>query len=77
MEDWIQNYTFRIRSGDITMEDDGIALNSVLGLELNRIFFAVSEPANKRKIIAFAREVLRCEQEIDDPSKDGPRSSPS
>ena len=44
------------------MEDD-IALNSVLGLELNRVFFAVRETANKQKIIGFAREVLQGERE--------------
>ncbi|MGY3405116.1 hypothetical protein ACVWZV_001229 [Bradyrhizobium sp. GM5.1] len=37
------------------MEDEDIALNSVLGLELNRVFFAVRETANKQKIIEFAR----------------------
>ena len=40
------------------MEDENIALNSVLGLELNRVFFAVRETANKQKIIEFAREIL-------------------
>jgi len=44
------------------MEDD-VALNSVLGLELNRVFFAVRETANKQKIIGFAREVLQGERE--------------
>lgn len=44
------------------MEDEDIALNSVLGLELNRVFFAVRETANKQKIIEFAREVLRSER---------------
>lgn len=43
------------------MQDEDIALNSVLGLELNRVFFAVHETANKQKIIEFAREVLRGE----------------
>ncbi|MGT2438816.1 hypothetical protein ACU4GH_27080 [Bradyrhizobium betae] len=43
------------------MEDEDIALNSVLGLELNRVFFAVHETANKQKIIEFAREVLQGE----------------
>jgi hypothetical protein len=43
------------------MEDENIALNSVLGLELNRVFFAVRETANKQKIIEFAREVLEGE----------------
>lgn len=43
------------------MEDEDIALNSVLGLELNRVFFAVHETANKQKIIEFAREVLQSE----------------
>ncbi|GMO12599.1 hypothetical protein [Bradyrhizobium sp. TM233] len=45
------------------MEDEDIALNSVLGLELNRVFFAVRETANKQKIIEFAREVLQGERE--------------
>ena len=45
------------------MEDENIALNSVLGLELNRVFFAVRETANKQKIIGFAREVLQGERE--------------
>lgn len=44
------------------MEDENIALNSVLGLELNRVFFAVRETANKQKIIEFAREVLQSER---------------
>ena len=44
------------------MEDENIALNSVLGLELNRVFFAVSETANKQKIIEFARKVLESER---------------
>jgi hypothetical protein len=44
------------------MEDEDIALNSVLGLELNRVFFAVSDTANKQKIIEFAREVLEGER---------------
>ncbi len=44
------------------MEDEDIALNSVLGLELNRVFFAVHETANKQKIIEFAREVLQSER---------------
>lgn len=44
------------------MEDEDIALNSVLGLELNRVFFAVRETANKQKIIEFAREVLQGER---------------
>ncbi|MBR0982838.1 hypothetical protein [Bradyrhizobium liaoningense] len=45
------------------MEDEDIALNSVLGLELNNVFFAVRETANKQKIIEFAREVLQGERE--------------
>lgn len=44
------------------MQDEDIALNSVLGLELNRVFFAVRETANKQKIIEFAREVLQNER---------------
>ncbi|WP_083514093.1 hypothetical protein ACNJX9_38160 [Bradyrhizobium sp. DASA03076] len=44
------------------MEDENIALNSVLGLELNRVFFAVRDTANKQKIIEFARAVLQSER---------------
>jgi len=44
------------------MQDEDIALNSVLGLELNRVFFAVHQTANKQKIIEFAREVLEGER---------------
>ena len=44
------------------MKDEDIALNSVLGLELNRVFFAVRQTANKQKIIEFAREVLESER---------------
>ncbi len=44
------------------MEDENIALNSVLGLELNRVFFAVRDTANKQKIIEFARDVLHNER---------------
>lgn len=44
------------------MKDEDIALNSVLGLELNRVFFAVRQTANKQKIIEFAREVLQSER---------------
>ncbi|AND86766.1 MULTISPECIES: hypothetical protein [Bradyrhizobium] len=44
------------------MDDENIALNSVLGLELNRVFFAVRETANKQRIIEFAREVLQSER---------------
>lgn len=44
------------------MEDEDIALNSVLGLELNRVFFAIREAANKQRIIEFAREVLQSER---------------
>ncbi|MCP3461639.1 MULTISPECIES: hypothetical protein [unclassified Bradyrhizobium] len=56
------------------MEDENIALNSVLGLELNRVFFAVRETTNKQKIIEFAREVLESERtELPDSvSPDGP-----
>lgn len=58
------------------MEDEDIALNSVLGLELNRVFFAVHETANKQKIIEFAREVLQSELEAlaDRVSPEGPAS---
>lgn len=57
------------------MEDD-IALNSVLGLELNRVFFAVRDTANKQKIIEFAREVLAEERVAlrDSASPEGPAS---
>jgi hypothetical protein len=56
------------------MEDEDIALNSVLGLELNRVFFAVRETANKQKIIEFAREVLQSERTefADSASPEGP-----
>lgn len=58
------------------MEDEDIALNSVLGLELNRVFFAVRETANKQKIIEFAREVLQSEraEPADSASPEGPAS---
>jgi hypothetical protein len=58
------------------MEDENIALNSVLGLELNRVFFAVREAANKHKIVEFAREVLEDERTTlqDSASPDGPAS---
>ncbi|WP_441233369.1 hypothetical protein [Bradyrhizobium sp. 930_D9_N1_4] len=56
------------------MEDEDIALNSVLGLELNRVFFAVCETANKQKIIEFARKVLESERPklVDSVSPEGP-----
>jgi hypothetical protein len=58
------------------MEDEDIALNSVLGLELNRVFFAVRETANKQKIIEFAREVLESERPrlVETLSPEGPAS---
>jgi hypothetical protein len=58
------------------MDDENIALNSVLGLELNRVFFAVRETANKQKIIEFAREVLQSEriELADSASPEGPAS---
>ena len=58
------------------MEDEDIALNSVLGLELNRVFFAVRETANKQKIIEFARKVLQSERAelADSISPEGPAS---
>ena len=58
------------------MEDENIALNSVLGLELNRVFFAVRETANKQKIIEFAREILESEgaERSDTASPEGPAS---
>ncbi|PSO34107.1 hypothetical protein [Bradyrhizobium sp. MOS002] len=58
------------------MEDEDIALNSVLGLELNRVFFAVRETANKQKIIEFARGVLQSERTrpVESASPEGPAS---
>jgi hypothetical protein len=58
------------------MEDENIALNSVLGLELNRVFFAVRDTAHKQKIIEFAREVLQSERTkpADSASPEGPAS---
>jgi hypothetical protein len=58
------------------MEDEDIALNSVLGLELNRVFFAVRETANKQKIIEFARGVLQseCSKPAESATPDGPAS---
>ncbi|MDD1530530.1 hypothetical protein C7U92_24350 [Bradyrhizobium sp. WBOS7] len=58
------------------MEDEDIALNSVLGLELNRVFFAVRDTANKQKIIEFARAVLESERAelADSVSPEGPAS---
>ena len=58
------------------MEDENIALNSVLGLELNRVFFAVRDTANKQKIIEFARDVLQSERAevADSVSPEGPAS---
>ena len=58
------------------MDDENIALNSVLGLELNRVFFAVRETANKQKIIEFARKVLQgeCAELADSVSPEGPAS---
>ncbi|MDF0497098.1 hypothetical protein GPL17_29440 [Bradyrhizobium yuanmingense] len=58
------------------MEDEDIALNSVLGLELNRVFFAVRETSNKQKIIEFAREVLQSERAelAESVSPEGPAS---
>jgi hypothetical protein len=58
------------------MEDENIAVNSVLGLELNRVFFAVRETTNKQKIIEFAREILESEraERADSVSPEGPAS---
>ncbi|TPQ27417.1 hypothetical protein C2U70_30755 [Bradyrhizobium guangdongense] len=58
------------------MEDENIALNSVLGLELNRVFFAVRETANKQKIIEYARDVLESERADlrDSATPEGPAS---
>lgn len=58
------------------MEDENIALNSVLGLELNRVFFAVRDTANKQKIIEFARDVLETERADlrDSATPEGPAS---
>lgn len=44
------------------MENENISFHSVLGLELNRVFFSVRDPANKREIIEFARGVLKRER---------------
>jgi hypothetical protein len=69
-------YTCCAASGKTSMDDENIALNSVLGLELNRVFFAVHETANKQKIIEFARDILRSERAkpVDSASPDGPAS---
>jgi hypothetical protein len=58
------------------MEDENIALDSVLGLELNRVFFALRDMANKQRIIEFAREVLDSERAdlADSASPEGPAS---
>ncbi|MBR0968213.1 hypothetical protein JQ554_29400 [Bradyrhizobium diazoefficiens] len=58
------------------MKDEDIALNSVLGLELNRVFFAVHDTAKKQKIIEFAREVLQseCRERPGSVSPEGPAS---
>lgn len=58
------------------MEDENIALNSVPGLELNRVFFAVRETANKQKIIEYARDVLETERADlrDSATPEGPAS---
>ena len=58
------------------MEDENVALNSVLGLELNRVFFAVRDTANKQKIIEFARAMLESERAelADSVSPEGPAS---
>lgn len=58
------------------MKDEDIALNSVLGLELNRVFFAVRETANRRKIIEFARQILQREgsELAESPPPQGPSS---
>ncbi|WP_298239863.1 hypothetical protein [uncultured Bradyrhizobium sp.] len=58
------------------MQDEDIALNSVLGLELNRVFFAVRDTANKQKIIEFARQVLQSEHAelVDSLLPEGPAS---
>ena len=58
------------------MEDENIALNSVLGLELNRVFFAVRDTANKQKIIEYARDVLETERADlrDSATPEGPAS---
>ena len=58
------------------MKDEDIALNSVLGLELNRVFFAVRDTANKQKIIEFARAVLESERPklVDSAAPESPAS---
>jgi hypothetical protein len=62
VEEVTSSYTYDVYSGKATMEDENIALNSVLGLELNRVFFAVRDTASKQKIIEFARDVLQSER---------------
>ena len=37
--------------------------NDVLGLELNRLFFALGTEASKRKVVEFARLILEAERQ--------------
>jgi hypothetical protein len=46
---------------DCPMEDSGH--NDVLGLELNRLFFALGSEASKRKVVDFARLILEAERQ--------------
>jgi hypothetical protein len=45
------------------MEDKHTAMNTVLGLELNRLFFVIESQASKQKVIDFARTVLESERQ--------------
>jgi hypothetical protein len=46
---------------DCPMEDSDH--NDVLGLELNRLFFALGSEASKRKVVNFARLSLEAERQ--------------
>jgi hypothetical protein len=43
------------------MEDSDC--NDVLGLELNRLFFALGSEASKRQVVEFARSILEAERQ--------------
>jgi hypothetical protein len=43
------------------MEDSDC--NDVLGLELNRLFFALGTETSKRKLVEFARALLEAERQ--------------
>jgi hypothetical protein len=45
----------------VAMEDSDC--NDVLGLELNRLFFALGTEASKRKVVEFARALLEAERQ--------------